>query len=677
MSETILLSPVAASLQTRTEHSRSREDAEKYRALDTLKEVGLLIPLSELETFHGRVASADEEAEWSVDPSFANGRNDSGNYNVNSRPTLYSGDKTTAQDFADERAGFPNMYLSSLVKRVNNYTAEENVGRLERQNARMKKLWEEEVAKGDKYSPAPESPTVWTMHELLANSSLVEALHLRDSLGQKAYEDFKQQFANQRRTEVHEIVTADTDATVLDLSFDETKLDDEALEKYKHALQVLALPITEGSPVSFNDRDTPQPFAAAVKKLNKNLVLISDVAEVASQAGIDERVALQLGSAYNSRLIGLVKPSYLVNELIKHSTDIFTVSLEVDGERQEMPINLEYVQRFLREAHIVGVKQKVISTTINREIYSVSLFELEKVTTTKGLEREKQATWQKLGGMVTALSQFSGAELYSNQPLLRLLEDVYTKPNKLIEAARMVDGYDTIFDGDVGNWEGFTLAEHTETVLRNFDENYADNLPVELLAPMRLAILAHDVGKPAATARGEKHKQKEYNVAQADDFLSKLGVDERLKGLLLAVIGDGEELAFQIEVRGAGEPAQKAMVELATKTLSHFYGSENVSDEQITSFIEMCKILQVCDGGAYTSMAITNRSGDGKGHHRNAPSFNGSFAQPVDFGKRSIRLAKHGDIVASPDLTPQVGETASKLRISRSGAGRKPPKLST
>jgi len=32
-------------LQTRTEHSRSIEDAEKFRALDTLKEVGLLVPV--------------------------------------------------------------------------------------------------------------------------------------------------------------------------------------------------------------------------------------------------------------------------------------------------------------------------------------------------------------------------------------------------------------------------------------------------------------------------------------------------------------------------------------------------------------------------------------------------------------------------------------------------------
>jgi hypothetical protein len=167
----------------------------------------------------------------------------------------------------------------------------------------------------------------------------------------------------------------------------------------------------------------------------------------------------------------------------------------------------------------------------------------------------------------------------------------------------------------------------------------------------------------------------QYNVAQADDFLGKLGIDDTLKGLLLAIIAEGEELAFQIEVRGAGEPAKTAMKELATKTLKQFYDSEGVTDEQITGFTEMCKMLQVCDGGAYTSMAITRPTAIWGGRYRNAPSFNGSFAQPVGFGKRTIRLRKAGDRAAEPDLTPIDSAEASRLRINHAGADRKDPKL--
>lgn len=118
MPETLAPLPEAANMQTRAEHSWSIEDADKYRAIDALNEVGLLVPLLETETFHGRVASLDKETEWVVDPSFVNGSNDSGNNNVNARPTLYSGDKATAQNFADERAGFPQLYHSYLLKKV-------------------------------------------------------------------------------------------------------------------------------------------------------------------------------------------------------------------------------------------------------------------------------------------------------------------------------------------------------------------------------------------------------------------------------------------------------------------------------------------------------------------------------------------------------------------------------
>ncbi len=90
-------------LQTRTEHSRSLEDAEKYRALETLKSLGVVIPLGKLETYHGRAGHPDEAGQWEIDPNFRNGGNDSGNANVNARPTLYTAHESVARDFAQAR----------------------------------------------------------------------------------------------------------------------------------------------------------------------------------------------------------------------------------------------------------------------------------------------------------------------------------------------------------------------------------------------------------------------------------------------------------------------------------------------------------------------------------------------------------------------------------------------
>ena len=171
------------------------------------------------------------------------------------------------------------------------------------------------------------------------------------------------------------------------------------------------------------------------------------------------------------------------------------------------------------------------------------------------------------------------------------------------------------------------------------------------------------LGKPFASARGEKRYQKEYNLAQASDFFNKLGVSERLKNLLLAVIGDGEELAYQTEVIKAGEDAETNMQELATSVMQQFYSSELVTDEQTKGFIEMCRILQICDGGAYTSMAVTRR--DGIGYFRNAPSFNISFVQPGGFGRRSLRLRGDREHTAELDQTPRIIEHQSQPTIPR------------
>jgi hypothetical protein len=635
-----------------------------YRALDTLKEVGLLIPVTDLETYHGRVGTADEVAEWMVDPAFANGGNDSGNGNVNKRATLYTGGREVAEDFTVVRRQEMTRpkYNKIFEDKIAHYTPQERQEWLDREIERHQGLF------GGRSTPPK------TVDDLRA---WPEVRRLQNEVAKDEQKVLWDSAAEGLRPEVHEIVTADTDATVIDLSFDETKLDTDARAKYQKALDVLVLPVTAGSPVNFNDRNKVLPFMNAIRQAKKTgYITSSEVPELAADAKIDERAALQLASSLNTRRIAQIKPSYLVSELLNHSTDIFTANLEIDKEKQDLPINLEYVQRYLHQTHIVGVKQSISSMTLGRDTSSVSFFDLEKTTTSKGLEAERKDTWQRLGAMATALSQSNVGEVQPKQALLHLLSDVHAKPEKLVATAKEVEGYDAIFEGDAGNWEGYTLAEHTETVLRNFDESFAEKLPVELLAPMRLAILSHDLGKPEAAEEGEKHKQMEYNLKQADDFLGKLGVENKLKDLLLAVIGEGEELAFQIEINGAGEPAKAAMKRLATKTLKQFYDSETVTDEQITGFSEMCKMLQVCDGGAYTSMAITNR-GRGKGHYRNAASFNSNFVQPLDFGKRVVRLRKEGEKAAEPDLSPNVPGVSSRVRISLNGAGRKPPKVTT
>src|SRR5579859_5928554 len=535
-------------LQTRIEHSRSIDDAERYRALHTLQDLGMLIPLNEVETFHGRVGR-DGEAEWAIDPTFANGGNDSGNANVNSRPTLYTGEREVAEDFADRRLQISakTLYRSSFISRVSNYTAEQRRSWLGRLNREARKRWEAMTpAQQDVYGK-PQDLTLDNLDSELRVRT--EALRLeRDSSEDEKRQAFEGAVAG-LRAEVHAIVSADSDATIYNNEFSPDSLDEGQRTRYEEALHALLINLTAGSPVGFNDRGAIKLFSDAIRGMNAALLPSSEIPDLAHKAGLDERVVTQLVGAYNAMRIAGVQPGYLIKLLTHNEGDFVTENLVIGDTRQDVVINLEYVQRYLRMAHIVGVRQKVDSFTLNRTITSISLFDLEKVTTPGFLEKQQQSTLRRLGGLATSFSETLPAENRA-KPLLQLLRHPYARPEQLVEAAQQVDGYREIFDGDAGNWEGFTLAEHTETVLRNFDENYADTLPVDMLPIMRLAILAHDVGKPGAVANGEKHKQKDYNAAQAKDFFDKLHIDDRLQAVLLTLIGDGMDIAFQTEIRG-------------------------------------------------------------------------------------------------------------------------------
>lgn len=86
--------------QTRTEHSRSLEDAEKYKAIETLIDVGLFVSLRHIEAWHGRAGNGTD---WAVNPHIRNGYGQNANDNFNHRSTIYTGQKPIAQQFADTR----------------------------------------------------------------------------------------------------------------------------------------------------------------------------------------------------------------------------------------------------------------------------------------------------------------------------------------------------------------------------------------------------------------------------------------------------------------------------------------------------------------------------------------------------------------------------------------------
>lgn len=615
-----------SNIRTRAELPKYHENEIKLEALATLVELGSLIPINQIQTFHGRVGAGDEN--WAVEPTYVNHGNTTGNANVNKRSTLYTSDHETAKDFAQKRAlnAFIRSHLQELEERVKNYTNEEKEAWLSRLN-------EEEAS-----SPFRSTYKLSDLNE----GSFGYFSHVRKEVESLAKRIFTESLENDSgstmdvRPEIHEIVTRNPDAMILDLGFKPERLSNDDRTRYQHALQALAIPITEGSPISFESRDEIAKFFKVMSRLQRNVVMQHDIAVFAVEAGISEKTALQLASAYNSRQIALSNPAFLADRLLRYPSEIFTDIIDADGTKLEIPINLEYAERYMRESHIIAAKQTIDSVTVNRNITSVSFFDLDQIGTREQIETQKSAMLEKMDGLRKAFPHPPESQNTADaQMLFKRLNNPYVKPEILLEAAKQIEEFKVIYESDAGNWEGFTLEEHTETVLRNFDENYADIIPVEYLVPLRLAILAHDLGKPIAVSRGEKYRQKDYNTFYAKSFFNSIGLDSHLKEFLTAIVTDGSDLAFKLQKQPGDPTLHREMRIFAEDVLQVYLQKDNISDSEIKSFTEMCKIFQLCDGGAYTSMAITRRKG--KGHFRNPPSFNTSFKEPNGPGKRDIR----------------------------------------
>lgn len=156
------------------------------------------------------------------------------------------------------------------------------------------------------------------------------------------------------------------------------------------------------------------------------------VERIAKAAGINENTALQLASAYNSRQVARSNPADLADRLLRYPSEIFTDTMTINGEKVNVPLNLEYAERYMRAAHIVAAKQPVKSATLGRKITSISFFDLEKVGTRDQIETQKREMLKRMGGLMDTFPSFpNSGENTDAQMLLRDLQNPHTDSGQL------------------------------------------------------------------------------------------------------------------------------------------------------------------------------------------------------------------------------------------------------
>lgn len=569
--QAVNVGPRSSNCPTRSEFFREQQDPRKIEARERLESIGVIIPMSRLELYHGRDPEGDKE-EWTVSSNFSNSGNNTGNENINKIDALSTGDFNTARDFAVERI----------------------------------------------------------LHKIRVRSGLDPF-----QFSTKREEYRRQIRAGEIPIEIHRIVSSDPNAIIL--NYDKSNNSKEKQQIIEQEIPFLLPGTLEGSPVDFKYRDAISLLQES-KETMKQLFNITNK-EYISQAEIPQILEKIKSIIHQSRnpeavvdedlvkhIAGSVNAKYILKFNPLRSIEYYTTSKKESWDinrgdiTHQLPINRDYIARFLRSNNIVGLRTNLESGTLQRKISNTILFDLKKTNTLDQVKKDKES-FEKV---FSDLSNETDRSLESSKshPLVKLLsENYFATPKEILEEAKKVKGIENLFDADAGNWEGFTLGEHTETVLRMFDETFADVLPAKLLPVMRLALLTHDLGKPEAVKQGKKEEQKQFNLIEGEKFLNELGIEKNLQTLILGIIGEGQELTSEIFVKKKNESSR--LMEFSKKLLEGFRGDDKpVKFDDMRAIYYMAFMVQNSDSGAYTDYAATRRSGV---WFRNNPSFNDSF----------------------------------------------------
>lgn len=419
-----------------------------------------------------------------------------------------------------------------------------------------------------------------------------------------AEEDIAKEFAQERaleycdaQPEIHQITSTDPYAVCVDL----TKTELLNSQEVKGLISILAHPSVSKSAVKvpFTDKEIFERVSDELKhqQLFSSFVSEAKISTLVGDLGYDkkeERIARDIAKAINSHMY---LPRALKWALRLYTSNNLSVKTD-DGGVYEL--SAEYFASFFAENHIVGLFQMVDSATLNKEIGAYQLFDLKKINTEKEIgARLRQAVnvyspaSKLIGG---GIKEKSTRQMLTNTPE-NIIKSVIEKSPRIKEQ----------FEGDVGLWEGFNLGEHTESVMRFFAQNFADVLPIETRAVMNLVVLCHDIGKAECVKLGvarntpqEREVYKKYARILGED----LGVQPKLCDFVVDFVFESQKWTTEYYIKDNDNAL--SLLKKTCEQLLQKYG-QRANKEIVNGLMQMARVLQTCDSGAYTLYAKTRK----------------------------------------------------------------------
>jgi len=258
----------------------------------------VFIPFDEVDTFHGRAATAGED-KWSVDPSRKNGKGDNVNDNVHHRSALYVTDPENAPLFAKERR---RQEVNGLMHRA----VQKEVARGDPNDfrdvvhERAMSRWSSYTAVNGAKRLPPEryggDSKEWTDTELYRATDI-----RRNNLSDEEKTRLRELAEAEVSAETIEVIAQDADAVIMDEFANLAALSKEEGLECAVAIKKLLPRVSEALPLKFREDEAMSEPIADVQKLHRERyksdgynarITGAEAKAIALKHGVDELAVL-------------------------------------------------------------------------------------------------------------------------------------------------------------------------------------------------------------------------------------------------------------------------------------------------------------------------------------------------------------------------------------------------
>lgn len=529
------------------------------QAIALLMDKGVLTKFNESnERFHGRVS--DGKDQFYIDPNFNNGGDSTGNRNLNTVATLYTGTQDIAEEFSEARA---------------------------RQQSR----------KGAKNIQKER-------HEI---SSYVPNALIFDTIKARKFSAEEQEEIRQ----LLKLAFCDMKAEYIDIKFEDRDLFLDALNQVRRF-------------------EANHKFDCVINKTEEiySMQDLQDFEKYCAERKIAQNVynyALEYIKMNNTRILFPYNAVRLCQGYLQN-TNFVIMDL---GAKQnvKVPFSPNTIAKMLSDNNVIAFRQSVDSATIDKIIDILSIFDLEKINTQKEIANRMVRLEKYYSPIMNVLSGLS--QKLENKSLGGADVEAVVKAFKKHTSPEIAKS----LNQSAHVWEGFSVLEHTETVMNVYQNSYSLNNTVnpEMLPLMNSIILLHDLGKGDAYIKENQEKCIRDKTKLA---CSQLGLSQKEYNLLSSITLNLTKYTADYYVNKNAQALINLRV--ATESVLKDYLDRKPTMSEVLGLEGICRMLQTCDSAAFTKYAKT------KDYKRNITYQNGNdrFTSGMEKMGDQIRFQK-------------------------------------